>query len=60
MSVATIAILGRGLASSFGTSGLRALVAFDNTGWRLASLNNNNTTNIFDATLLPTVAATHP
>ncbi len=47
----------RGLAGSFGTSGMRALVAFDDTGWRLASLNNNNTTNVFDATPLPTAAA---
>jgi hypothetical protein len=38
------------MAGSFGTSGMRPLVAFDDTGWRLASLNNNNTTNIFDAT----------
>jgi WD40 repeat protein/serine/threonine protein kinase len=40
----------RGLAGSFGTMGIRALVAFDDTGWRLASLNNNDTTNVFDAT----------
>jgi WD40 repeat protein len=40
----------RGLAGSFGTIGIRALVAFDDTGWRLASLNNNDTTNVFDAT----------
>jgi serine/threonine protein kinase/WD40 repeat protein len=40
----------RGLAGSFGTIGIRALVAFDDTGWRLASLNNNDTTSIFDAT----------
>jgi WD40 repeat protein/serine/threonine protein kinase len=40
----------RGLAGSFGTIGIRALVAFDHSGWRLASLNNNDTTNVFDAT----------
>jgi WD40 repeat protein/serine/threonine protein kinase len=50
----------RGLAGPYGTSGMRALVAFDDTGWRLASLNNNDTTNVFDATPLPTAAATHP
>jgi WD40 repeat protein/serine/threonine protein kinase len=49
----------RGLAGSFGTSGMRALVAFDDTGWRLASLNNNNTTNVFDATPLPAAGATN-
>ena len=49
----------RGLAGSFGTSGMRALVAFDNTGWRLASLNNNNTTNIFDAMPLPEAVTTN-
>ncbi len=43
----------RGLAGSFGTTGMLALTAFDNTGWRLASLNNNSTTNVFDATPLP-------
>ena len=42
----------RGLAGSFGTMGIRALAAFDDTGWRLASLNNNNTTNVFDASPL--------
>jgi len=44
----------RGLAGSFGTIGIRALVAFDDTGWRLASLNNNDTTNVYDATPLGT------
>jgi WD40 repeat protein len=47
----------RGLAGSFGTSGMRALVAFDDTGWRLASLNNNNSTNVFDATPPPAADA---
>jgi WD40 repeat protein/serine/threonine protein kinase len=47
----------RGLAGSFGTVGMRALVAFDDTGKRLASLNNNDTTNVFDATPLPAADA---
>ncbi len=47
----------RGLAGSFGTVGMRALVAFDDTGWRLASLNKNDTTNVFDATPLPAADA---
>jgi WD40 repeat protein/serine/threonine protein kinase len=47
----------RGLAGSFGTMGIRALVAFDDTGWRLASLNNNDTTNVFDATPPVSVSA---
>jgi hypothetical protein len=34
-----------------------ALTAYDNTDWRLASLNNNNTTNVFDATPLPPAVA---
>jgi WD40 repeat protein len=45
----------RGLGPAFGTMGIRAQVAFDDTGLRLASFNNNDTTNIFDATPQPVV-----
>ena len=38
-----------------GTAGIRAQAAFDDTGMRSASFNNNDTTNLFDATLIPTL-----
>jgi WD40 repeat protein len=47
----------RGLGPAFGTMGIRAQVAFDDTGMKLASFNNNDTTNIFDATPEPVVEA---
>jgi WD40 repeat protein len=40
----------RGLAGSFGTLAIRAQVAFDASGMLLSSFNNNDTTNVFDAT----------